>query len=71
MFTENSYFYLQPNKYIFPGAEVVEEMEDEDDRSSSVADLSEVDSDEATEPWANQPWSTTTALGLSTCVKVC
>lgn len=55
IFTENSYFYLQPNKYIFPGAEVVEEIEDEDDRSSSVADLSEVDSDEATEPWANQP----------------
>lgn len=56
LFADNTYFYLQPNKYVFPGAEVVEESEDDDDHSSSVADLSEVESDEATtEPWVSQP----------------
>ncbi|XP_054262575.1 NAD-dependent protein deacetylase sirtuin-1 [Macrosteles quadrilineatus] len=41
---ENSFFYLQPNRYIFPGAEVVDESDEDDDRSS-VGDLSDVESD--------------------------
>ena len=49
IFTDNEYFYVEPNRYVFPGAEVYDN-DDESDISSRNSDSgSDTDSDDEAE----------------------